>query len=184
MMSLFSLLGTKFAISFILDSLRPSPHSLRAAEEHAFVRSISTSNGRNVAQAIHFTNSLCFTASSLQYYQHLHHNPQREKIYHSVCMYLRQCYNYNLDRTLFPACYRWVCDLQRSEVEKKPLCFKARQNWVRTAVLCHALDICLWKYYLTSEKLRFLNYKMRVTGTLQDRRDDFKIHVCTENYIQ
>lgn len=52
MMSLFSLLGTKFAISFILDSLRPSPHSLRAGEERPFLRSIWTSEDRSSDEAV------------------------------------------------------------------------------------------------------------------------------------
>lgn len=85
MMSLFSLLCTKFAISFILDSLRPSPHSLRAEEERAFVKSDWTSEDKNMTETTHLSNSLCSTSSaSLRYYHHLHHNLHLKKIYYTV----------------------------------------------------------------------------------------------------
>nr|KAF6506032.1 hypothetical protein HJG63_007885 [Rousettus aegyptiacus] len=85
MMSLFSLLCTKFAISFILDSLRPSMHSFRAVEKCAFVRSIKTSEDRNTTETIYFSDSLCsISSSSLQYYHRLLHNLHLKRMYHLV----------------------------------------------------------------------------------------------------
>ena len=46
----------------------------------------------------------------------------------------------------------------------------------------HTLDLCLWKYYLTSEIFWLVVYKMRITDAFQDKCDDFKIHVCYARY--
>ena len=58
---------------------------LQSRGRACFVRSVWTSEDRNIAKAIHVSNSLCLTFfSSLQYYHHHHLNLQIEKIYYTV----------------------------------------------------------------------------------------------------
>lgn len=112
MMSLFSLLGTKFAISFILDSLRPSPHSLRAEEARPFVRRVWTHEDRSAAEGVRLFHIIVLASKpSSSSSEH----PAKDLLHR-----VRVCRRYsNRDQTPFPAGFGCICNWQR-RVEATP----------------------------------------------------------------